>query len=405
MKKDEIEAGIRAKYEQISFCLNERGRRLWAAAEANGCGRGGITIVIKATGISKKTIRKGIKELQDSNLSKYKTVRKKGAGRKKAIDKQQGLSESLESLVDPATCGDPESPLRWTSKSVRKLAQELRNQGYKICFKTAATLLKELGYSLQANKKTKSTSSHEDRDAQFHYIYNSINKFHENYQPTISVDTKKKENLGEFKNSGQEYCKKGKPIEVKDHDFPCKKLGKVVPYGIYDLGSDAGWVSVGISGDTAEFAVNAIRAWWYRMGKSVYDGANQLLITADCGGSNGYRVRLWKKELQSLANEIGVEISVRHFPPGTSKWNKIEHKMFSYISKNWRGKPLINRETVVNLISQTSTETGLEIHAILDENEYKTGKKVSDEEMDALNIEGDAFHPEWNYTIRPHLTF
>ena len=403
MKKDEIEAGIRAKYEQIYFCLNERGRRLWAAAEAKGCGRGGITIVIRGTGISKKTIRKGIQELQDSNLSKHKSIRRKGGGRKKAIDKQKGLGESLESLVDPVTCGDPESPLRWTSKSVRKLTQELQSQGYAICFKTASTLLKELGYSLQANKKTKSTSSHEDRDAQFHYIYDSVNKFHENYQPTISVDTKKKENLGEFKNNGREYCKKGKPIEVKDHDFPCKKLGKVVPYGVYDLGNDTGWVSVGISGDTAEFAVNAIRAWWYRMGKPIYDGAKQLLITADCGGSNGYRVRLWKKKLQSLVNEIGIEVSVRHFPPGTSKWNKIEHKMFSYISKNWRGKPLINRESVVNLIAQTSTETGLEIQAILDENEYQTGKKVSDEEMDALNIEGDIFHPEWNYTIRPHL--
>lgn len=404
MEKNEIEAGIRMKYEQISFCLNERGRRLWSAAEARGYGRGGIAIVISATGISKKTIRKGIQELEDSSLAEHKTIRRKGGGRKKIVAKQQGLSESLEALVDPSTCGDPVSALRWTSKSVRKLTQELKTQGYEICFKTTATLLKELGYSLQANKKAKHSSSHEDRDAQFHYIYDSVNKFHDDYQPTISVDTKKKENIGEYKNNGREYCKKGKPLEVKDHDFPCKKLGKVVPYGVYDLGSDTGWVTVGISGDTAEFAVNAIRTWWYRMGKPIYHCAGQLLVTADCGGSNGYRVRLWKKELQGLANETGLEISVRHFPPGTSKWNKIEHRMFSYISKNWRGKPLINRETVVNLISQTCTETGLEIQAILDENDYETGKKVSNEEMDALNIEGDIFHPEWNYTIRPHLT-
>ncbi len=404
MEKTEISAAIQMKYEQISFCLNERGRRLWAAAEAKGLGRGGIALLVKATGISKKTIRKGIQELENPSLTEHKTVRRKGGGRKKITIKHQKIKGSLESLMAPATCGDPESPLKWSSKSVRKLAQELQNQGYQVCFRTTATLLKELGYSLQANRKTKNAGSHEDRDAQFHYIYDSVKKFHDEYQPTISVDTKKKENLGEYKNNGREYCKAGKPIEVKDHDFSCKKLGKVVPYGVYDLGIDAGWVSVGISGDTAEFAMNTIRAWWYRMGEPIYQGATQLLITADCGGSNGYRVRLWKKELQEFANETGLAISICHFPPGTSKWNNIEHKIFSYISKNWRGKPLINRETVVKLISQTRTKTGLEIQAILDENEYETGKKVSDEEMDALNIEGDDFYPEWNYTIRPHLT-
>lgn len=395
---------IRKKYGQISFCLNERGRRLWAAAEAKSYGRGGIALLVRATGMSNNTIIKGIQELDNPNSFDSRSVRRKGGGRKKAVEKQERLAQDLEALVDPSVCGDPESPLRWTSKSVRKLTNQLQTQGHQICFKTTATLLKELGYSLQANRKTKSGSSHIDRDEQFEYISSSVKKFHETSQPTISVDTKKKENIGDFKNGGQEYCKKGQPVQVKDHDFPCKKLGKVVPYGVYDIGSNRGWVSVGISGDTAEFAVNAIRTWWYTMGSPIYKSARELLITADCGGSNGYRVRLWKKELQALANETRLKITVRHFPPGTSKWNKIEHRMFSYISKNWRGKPLINRETVVNLISQTQTETGLKIQAVLDENQYETGKKVTDEEMDALNIEGDDFHPEWNYTIRPHLS-
>jgi hypothetical protein len=403
MDSDQPESEIRKKYDQISFCLNERGRRLWAAAEAKSYGRGGIALLVRATGMSNNTVIKGMQELNNPDSVDQRSIRRKGGGRKKAIEKQEGLTQDLEALVDPSVCGDPESPLRWTSKSVRKLTNQLQIQGHQICFKTTATLLKELGYSLQANKKTKSGSFHADRDKQFEYIASGVKKFHKTCQPVISVDTKKKENIGEFKNGGKEYCKKGQPVQVKDHDFPCKKLGKVVPYGVYDLGSNRGWVSVGISGDTAEFAVNAIRTWWYAMGSPVYKSANELLITADCGGSNGYRVRLWKKELQTLANETQLKITVRHFPPGTSKWNKIEHRMFSYISKNWRGKPLIDRETVVNLISRTETEKGLKIQAVLDENQYETGKKVTDKEMDALNIEGDDFHPEWNYTIHPHL--
>lgn len=398
-----LESEIRRKYDQILFCLNERGRRLWAAAEAKSHGRGGVALLVRAIGMSNKTIIRGIQELNEPDSFDRKSIRQNGGGRKKALEKQPGLARDLETLMDSSVCGDPESPLRWTSKSVRKLTKQLQIQGYQVCFRTTSTLLKELGYSLQANRKTKSGSSHEDRDEQFEYISSSVKKRHEQRQPTISVDTKKKENLGDYKNNGREYSKKGQPVEVKDHDFPCKKLGKVVPYGVYDIGLNQGWVSVGISGDTAEFAVNAIRTWWYTMGYSIYETASELLITADCGGSNGYRVRLWKKALQVLANETGLKISVRHFPPGTSKWNKIEHRMFSYISKNWRGKPLINRETVVNLISETRTDAGLKIRAVLDNNQYDTGQKVSDEEIDALNIEGDDFHPEWNYTIQPHL--
>ena len=395
---------IEKKYNAVSYCLNERGRRLWAAAEAESYGRGGIALVCEATGLSNATIHKGLKELRDPTPVTNHRLRKEGGGRKKITKKNKEILSVLDGLVDPTARGDPESHLKWTSKSVRNLSKELSNKGFQVSFRTTASLLKELDYSLQSNKKTKEERSHEDRDAQFQYINKSITELHSRGQPTISVDTKKKENIGEFKNNGREYSKKGKPIEVDSHDFPDKKLGKVVPYGIYDIGKNKGWVSVGISSDTAEFAVNAIRTWWYKMGKEVYnDTVTDLLITADCGGSNGYRVRLWKLELQKLSNESGLKIHVRHFPPGTSKWNKIEHRLFSYISKNWMGKPLISRETVVKLIGSTKTQTGLTVMAVLDENEYEKGKEVTEEQMTALNIKGETFHPEWNYTISPQI--
>lgn len=402
--KDAELLAIEKKYDAVSYCLNERGRRLWAAAEAESYGRGGISLVCQATGLSNATLHKGLKELRNPTPPTDRRLRKTGGGRKKITEKNKEILSVLDSLVDPTARGDPESHLKWTSKSVRNLSKELCNKGFQVSFRTIASLLKELDYSLQSNKKTKEGRSHKDRDAQFQYINKSITELQNREQPTISVDTKKKENIGEFKNNGREYSKKRKPIEVDSHDFPDKKLGKVVPYGIYDIGKNKGWVSVGISSDTAEFAVNAIRTWWYKMGKEAYSSSvNELLITADCGGSNGYRVRLWKLELQKLSNESGLNIHVRHFPPGTSKWNKIEHRLFSYISKNWRGKPLISRETVVNLIGSTKTQTGLKVMAVLDENEYEKGKEVTEEEMNALNIKGETFHPEWNYTIFPQI--
>jgi hypothetical protein len=392
---------FKQKYETISCCLNERGRRLWAATEASAYGRGGIALLCEATGFSNNTIHKGLKELSNPDAMALKRVRKPGGGRKHVTEKKDNkdILKSLDNLVDPTSRGDPESLLRWTSKSLRNLAQTLEKDGYKVSHPTVANLLRELDYSLQSNKKVLEGKSHEDRDAQFVYINQSVIDFQEKGQPTISVDTKKKENIGEYKNNGREFSKKGKPTKVNTHDFPDKKLGKVVPYGIYDIGMNKGWVSVGISGDTAEFAVNAIRTWWYKMAANSYQKASEILITADCGGSNGYRVRLWKVELQKLANETNLKIHVRHFPPGTSKWNKIEHRLFSYISKNWRGKPLISREAVVNLIGSTSTTKGLTVEAVLDENEYKTGKKISKSEIESINIQKEKFHPEWNYTI------
>lgn len=400
--KATIVSDIAIKYEAIVGCLSEKGRRLWAAAEALSYGRGGATLVCRATGLARSTIHRGIEEIQNPPIS-TRCIRKPGGGRKKSVELQKDLKNSLENLIESSSKGDPESTLRWTSKSTRKLTKELSSKGYRVCHRTTASLLQELGYSLQANKKTLEGSSHVDRDDQFHYISRSVKDFQNRGQPAISVDTKKKENLGPYKNSGQELCRKGQPIEVNSHDFPDKRLGKVVPYGIYDIGKNNGWVSVGISADTAEFSVNSIRTWWYKMGHSLYPSATQLLITADCGGSNGYRVRLWKYELQRLADETGLHINVRHFPPGTSKWNKIEHRLFSYISKNWRGRPLLTRETVVNLIGNTRTETGLEVRAVLDENNYDRGKKVSDAIFRELSIAGDEFHPEWNYTVKPKI--
>lgn len=400
VRAQEIET-IRLKYEAVRDCLTEKGRRLWAAAEALSYGHGGVLLVNKATKIARTTIHRGIEQVRNPVVKTG--IRKLGGGRKKISQEQTQIIEALDRLVEPTSRGDPETRLRWSCKSTRNLTKALETQGYHVSHSTIATLLHELEYSLQANKKTREGKSHPDRDGQFRYINASAVFLQNKGQPVISVDTKKKEMIGNYKNGGREFCKKGRPIEVNTHDFPDKKLGKVVPYGIYDIGKNKGWVSVGISSDTAEFAVNTIRTWWYQMGKPIYPQAKELLITADCGGSNGYRVRLWKYELQHFANESGLAIHVRHFPPGTSKWNKIEHRLFSYISKNWRGKPLISRETVVNLIANTETNKGLEVRAVLDENEYVTGKDVSEEDIEKLSIRGDEFHPEWNYTISPNF--
>ena len=394
---------LNAKYQAIKSCLNEKGKRLWAAVEAISYGRGGFNAVCIATGLSTRTLSTGIKELQSGAFSKTQRTRNTGGGRKKSSKKYPGLVGALEQLVDPTAKGDPESHLRWTNKSTRHLTEVLKTQGYNVSYVTTSTLLHELGYSLQVNHKAIEKSSHEDRNSQFLFINNSISGMHNYGQPTISVDTKKKEIIGNYKNNGKELRKQKTPRRVNGHDFPDPRLGKVVPYGVYDIGKNKGWVSVGISADTAQFAVNTIRTWWYKMGVLNYPKAEDLLITADCGGSNGYRVKLWKVELQKLSDELQLKIHVRHFPPGTSKWNKIEHRLFSYISKNWQGQPLITRETVVNLIANTKTTKGLEVQAVLDENEYESGLEIGEAVIAGLNIVGDTFHPEWNYTISPRL--
>ena len=390
---------VKNKYRQLSFCLDEKSKRLWAATEANSIGWGGINIVHKATGIDFKTIRKGVNELATNVRSNR--IRKIGGGRKKLKETQTNLLKKLEDLIEPVTRGDPESALLWTCKSTYKLSEELRLQGYTVCQKTVYSLLVDLDYSLQSNRKRREGNDHPDRNEQFEHIYKKVKMFQKAGNPTISVDTKKKENIGEYKNQGREYRKKGKPLEVNMHDFPDKKLGKVAPYGVYDIGKNKGWVSVGISADTAEFAVNTIRSWWYMMGAPEYPKIKKILITADCGGSNGYRVKLWKYELQKLADELDIAVAVCHFPPGTSKWNKIEHRMFSYITKNWRGRPLESRETVIQLISNTKTKTGLEINAVLDNNIYEKGIHISAKEMSQINERKDSFHGEWNYQILP----
>lgn len=392
---------IQEKFSRIASHLDEKVKRLWCANEALSLGWGGVTTLAKATGVSRTAITEGIKEITGEKKVSKEGIRRKGGGRKKTSEKDKRIKEELESLVEPMTRGDPESPLRWVCKSTRKLSKELTQKGYKISHSLVARLLKEMDYSLQANKKTREgTKKHADRNAQFHYINAKTKQFQKQNQPVISVDTKKKENVGNYKNKGREYCKKGRPIEVNVYDFK-GKLGKAAPYGVYDITHNKGWVSVGISYDTAEFAVNSIRRWWYEMGEASYPNARKILITADCGGSNGYRVRLWKTELQKLANEIGKEIHVSHFPPGTSKWNKIEHMMFSFISQNWRGKPLTDHVTIVALIGNTTTDTGLEIKAMLDENIYEKGKKISDEEFELVNIYKYKFHGDWNYKIAP----
>ncbi len=372
-----------------------------AAAEALALGWGGATVVSEATGVSRRAIREGVKELSQPRQATGQRVRREGGGRKKTVAKDSTLLADLERLVEPVTRGDPESPLRWTCKSMRKLAVELNGMGHRTSQHLVAELLHELGYSLQANRKTLEGASHPDRDAQFQHISEQVQAFQASADPVISVDTKKKELVGDFKNGGREWRPRGDPEPVRVHDFAIPELGKVNPYGVYDVAKDAGWVSVGVDHDTAAFAVQSIRSWWKSMGLAGYPTARRLLITADGGGSNGSRVRLWKVELQKLANEIGLAISVCHLPPGTSKWNKIEHRLFSFISQNWRGRPLVSHEVIVNLIAATTTKTGLSVRCRLDTSTYPAGQKVSDEEMATIHIQRDAFHGEWNYTILP----
>lgn len=395
------EVAIGEKFRVLAGELNERQRRLWAASEARAAGRGGIAATVRATGISEETIRKGVAELRAGERLQPGRVRKPGGGRKPLSEVDPSLLKDLERLVDGDCRGDPQSLLRWTSKSVRHLADGLRERGHGVHFTTVAQLLRGLGYSLQANVKTREGRQHPDRDAQFRHINTVAKRAVARYEPVISVDTKKKELVGDFKNPGREWRPKGEPELVRVHDFKDKQLGKAIPYGVYDIGSDQGWVNVGIDHDTAQFAVNSIRSWWEHLGQPCYPKATRLKITADCGGSNGNRTRLWKVELQKLADEIGLEIDVSHLPPGTSKWNRIEHRLFSFITMNWRGKPLVSLETIINLIGATTTSTGLEVYARLDEGTYPDKIKVSDADLEAVNLHGDEFHPEWNYRIEP----
>jgi hypothetical protein len=395
------ELAIGDKFRALAGELNERQRRLWAASEARAAGRGGVAATARATGMSVPTIRKGIAELGSGERLAPGRVRRSGGGRKRLTETDPGLLMDLERLIDADSRGDPESLLRWTSKSVRHLADGLGELGHRVHFTTVALLLRGLGYSLQANAKTREGRQHPDRDAQFRHINAVAKRAVARGQPVISVDTKKKELVGDFKNHGREWRPKGEPELVRVHDFKDKELGKAVPHGVYDIGSDQGWVTVGVDHDTAQFAVNSIRAWWEHLGQPRYPNATRLQITADCGGSNGNRTRLWKVELQKLADETELDIAVCHFPPGTSKWNRIEHRLFSFITMNWRGKPLVSVETIINLISATTNRNGLEVYARLDPASYPDKIKITDAELNAVNLRGNKFHPEWNYTIKP----
>ena len=392
---------LRQKYTLLAPALNERSRRLWAATEALALGHGGIATVERATGIARSTISRGIQELNTDRGLDAAPIRRAGGGRKRAIDVDATLLADLDALVEPATSGAPDAPLRWTSKSLRKLTAELQVLGHAVSRQLVGELLHELGYSLQAKRKTREGPPHPDRDAQFRYINETVARFQKQHQPAISVDTKKKELVGDFKNVGRQWRPKGTPEPVRVHDFVIADQGKAIPYGVYDLTRDEGWVSVGIDHDTASFAARAIERWWALMGQPVYPEATSLLITADGGGSNGSRLRLWKWELQQLANRTGLSITVCHFPPGTSKWNKIEHRLFSHIAMNWRGKPLVSLAAIVSLIASTKTETGLHVHSEIDRGHYPTGVVVTDEQMASIDLEKHDFHGEWNYTIRP----
>ena len=393
---------IRKKWNAIAHSLNERDARLWGAAEANVIGSGGVAIVARATGMSRSRIHRGIVQLQaESHDSQAPRQRRVGAGRKQNIIAQPKLLMALNALVDPDTRGDPESPLRWCSKSTSKLATTLRKQGYNISARTVATLLWDAGYTLQRTRKTREGTDHPDRDAQFHRINELVKSYQADAQPVVSVDTKKKEKIGNFSNGGNEWQPQGHPEQTRMHDFVDEDLGKAIPYGVYDVATNEGFVNVGVTHDTPVFAVAVLRRWWDEIGRPTYPNASKLLITADCGGSNGYRVRAWKAELQRLATQTGLAIRVAHFPPGTSKWNKIEHRLFCHITHNWRGRPLVSRQVVVNLIGSTTTQAGLRVKAALDEGDYKTGLGVSDQEFAALAIERDDFHGDWNYTLCP----
>ena len=408
---DNAEA-VEAKYRALAARLDEATLRLWVAAEARSLGRGGVSVVAKAAGVSRTTVYAGLAEIEAASKAaskrskplpfvQAKRIRSPGGGRKKLVDLDESLLADLDALVEPTSRGDPMSPLRWTCKSTTRLAEELARLGHQVSQRTVCDLLAQMNYSLQSVRKTREGALHPDRDAQFQYIAQMVAKYQSQRQPVISVDTKKKELIGDFKNAGKEWQPAGRPEQVRVHDFIDTELGKVAPYGVYDLTANQGWVSVGIDHDTAEFAVQSIRRWWLEMGRPLYKKASRLLITADCGGSNGYRVRLWRLQLQHLADELGLAVQVCHFPPGTSKWNKIEHRMFCHITNNWRGRPLLTRQVVVNLIGSVTTAQGLRVKAALDENIYDAGIKVSDAEQAAVAIERDEFHGEWNYRIRP----
>jgi hypothetical protein len=392
---------IKARFAALSPLLNERARRLFVASEARAVGRGGVTAVSNATGVARSTINRGLAELRSAEPQHSSRVRRPGGGRKPKIETEPGLLEALATLVQSAIRGDPEAALLWVSKSQRHLAGALAELGFAVGQKLVGRLLRRLGFSLQANSKTREGTNHPDRNAQFEYINARINVFQAAGQPTISVDTKKKELVGDFKNGGRERRPKGDPEPVRVHDFAIPGLGKVAPYGVYDIAANTGWINLGITHDTAAFAVESIRRWWQELGQARYSHAQQLLITADCGGSNGARVRLWKTELQRLADETGLAITVAHLPPGTSKWNRIEHRLFAFITQNWRGKPLLTHEVVVQLIAATKTRKGLTVQCRLDRNAYEKGIKVSDAEMARLNIKPADFHGEWNYTFTP----
>ncbi len=395
------EHDVRVRFERMKPFLDERGRRLFAADEAMSMGYGGVEMVCVATGLARSTINRGMAELRCGQDEIEGAIRRPGAGRKPEEDRQPGLLAALERLIEGAIRGDPEAPLRWVSRSQRRLAEALRSEGFEVSQKVVGSLLNKLKYSCQANRKTREGSHHPDRDAQFEHINATVKAAMNAGEPAISVDTKKKELVGDFKNGGRELRRHGDPEPVRVHDFKIKSLGKVAPYGVYDMAANEGWVNVGIDADTSAFAVESIRRWWQRLGQTRYPNAKSLTITADCGGSNGARVRLWKLELQRFADEVGLTITVTHLPPGTSKWSRIEHRLFAYISQNWRGKPLVSHQVIVQLIGATTTESGLTVTCDLDRNLYQKGIQVSDDEMATINIQRNDFHGEWNYTISP----
>ena len=397
------DALVAKRFESLSVFLDERTRRLVAAAEARALGYGGVSRVARLTGVSRRALHAGLRELKEppAGVAKKPRTRQAGGGRKRTVSVDLTLQRDLEALVEPLTRGDPLSPLRWTCKSVRRLAQELVAQGHQTSHRLVAELLQELGYSLQSNVKLREGGHHEDRNAQFEYLNGQVQAQQALGQPVISVDTKKKELMGDFKNSGRAWQPKGCPVAVRVHDFVIPELGRANPYGIYDLAHNQGWVSVGTDHDTAAFAVASIRRWWLSMGRALHPAAQRLLITADGGGGNGSRGRLWEVELQKLANEIGLPIQVCHFPPGTSKWNKIEHRLFSFITQNWRGRPLITHETMVNLIAATTNNKGLKVRCELDANPFPSGLKISPQQMAQVHLKPHRFHGEWNYDIEP----
>jgi transposase len=403
MHTNSMEVAVRSRFTNVESMLDERQRRLWAAAEAKAAGYGGVSMVARATGISRRAIHDGLRELvaETDNLPPPR-IRRPGGGRKRLVALQPSLKQELDALVEPTARGDPQSPLRWTCKGVRRLAAEMKRKGFHIGRQKVTELLHELGYSLQANRKTREGTSHPDRNAQFEYINRLVKRSQRQQQPVISVDTKKKELVGNFRNVGREWRPQGQPLQVQVHDFQDADLGKAIPYGVLDLTHNEAWVSVGITHDTAEFAVKTICRWWRKMGRRRFPHATQLLVTADSGGSNNARCRLWKVALQRFADETGLKVTVAHFPPGTSKWNKIEHRLFCHITRNWRGQPLLTREIIVQLIGRTTTRTGLKVKAALDPQTYCKGIKVADRELDQVRLRPAAFHGDWNYTIDPH---